>query len=208
MEAGREGRGSQELEVCQRKQYPGPHNGKRRSPAAAARSRQRLLNFHGKLEPQLGPSRLQLELQLRNNVTPCFPYRNLRRVNLASKFAEPAEAEPCLSGIDHCGSFSKPGAQAAMESGLSQNLGNGQLQQEENRWRERYGVGVRSLSASGYSTSSSLRHLLTTPVASISFPTPPPPPDWLSRWSGDWWLVPAGMMTCCSSCRVWGPLTP
>ena len=116
-------------------------------------------------------------------------------------------AEPCLLEGDLLGNISKPGAQTTLECGLNQNLGNGQLQQEDG-WREKYSRGVRSLSASGHSNSSSLQHLLTTQAASISFPTPPPPPDWLSRWGGDWWLVPAGMMTCCSSCRVWGPLTP
>ena len=66
-------------------QKPGPHKGKRRSYAAAARSRQRLLNFHEKLESQ-------------SNVTPSILHRGLKRVNFASKFEESVQAEPCLFG--------------------------------------------------------------------------------------------------------------
>ena len=45
-------------------------------------------------------------------------------------------------------------------------------------------------------------------LAESAFPTPLPPPSWRARWKGDWWVVPAGMMTSSSSCSQWGPLTP
>ena len=52
--------------------------------AAAARKFQRLLKFQEKLEPQLGPSRLQL--LLRGDATPQGPYREPRAVALTRRF--------------------------------------------------------------------------------------------------------------------------
>ena len=63
-------------------------------------------------------------------------------------------------------------------------------------------------SASGHQTFSSLRQILSTPGARVDFPTPPPTPRLQSGWTGDWWMVPRGILTRCSSCSVWGPLTP
>ena len=66
-----------------------------RGKAAAARSLGRLLRWQEKLEPQLGPSRLQLELRC---ATPSVPGRELRRTNLASRFGG-GKAEPCLGRV-------------------------------------------------------------------------------------------------------------
>ena len=60
----------------------------------------------------------------------------------------------------------------------------------------------------GHQTFSSLRQMISTSGARVDFPTPPPTPSLQSRWTGDWWMVPRGIMTRCSSCSVWGPLTP
>ena len=177
---------------------------KKKSAAAEARSQQRLIKFHEKLEPQLGPSRLQLQLRSCASATPSAPKQLPRRTNLLSRLPMSSHAEPCTPHRGSISSSLKPDAQAAIVGGLSSSLsvvgGGG--------WGKAYGYGVGSLSASAHSNSSSLRQLLTTSPARVSFPTPPPPPDWLSRWSGEWWMVPAGMMTCCASCRAWGPLTP
>ena len=62
---------------------------KRKSPAAAARSARRLLQFQEKLEPERGPSRLQL-LQ---RSTPQKPAQGRNRTNLLSKFKQ---TERCL----------------------------------------------------------------------------------------------------------------
>ena len=70
------------------------------------------------------------------------------------------------------------------------------------------GCNGQGLFASGFQHFSSLLQIPTTISAESSFPTPPPPPSWSHKWSGDWWLVPAGMSTQCASCQLWGPLTP
>ena len=159
---------------------------KRRGAAAAARSQLRLLKWHEKQEPLLGPSRLQLQLQ---NSTPYRTGVRARSSNLVSRFYEP-EAELCLLGA-RATEGGEPGAQAHIQGG-----------------EETPGNVVEILSASGHQTFSSLRQMLSTPGARVDFPTPPPSPSLQSGWTGDWWMVPRGIMTRCSSCSVWGPLTP
>ena len=171
---------------------------KRRSKAAAARSLGRLLKWQEKLEPQLGPSRLQLELRC---ATPSVPERELRRTNLVSRFVG-EKAEPCLLRGE-----GMLGAQATPQHGV--------LSQDLVRWggEERSGLpglGATNLFA-GNSQPFSMLQQFSPPVsqgASVSFPTPPPYGGWLSEWQGDWWMLPAGAMTRCSACFVWGPLTP
>ena len=80
---------------------------KRRGAAAAARSQLRLLKWHEKQEPLLGPSRLQLQLQ---NSTPYRTGMRARGSNLASRFDEP-QAELCLLGARQR-KGDEPGAQA------------------------------------------------------------------------------------------------
>ena len=67
---------------------------KRRSPAAAARSRRRLLAFHARLEPRLGPS--QLQLLSRGASTPTSPRpveHHLQGTNLQTEFERMGEEE-------------------------------------------------------------------------------------------------------------------
>ena len=70
------------------------------------------------------------------------------------------------------------------------------------------GMEAGILSASGFTHFSLLRQIPPCILAESAFPTPLPPPSWRARWKGDWWVVPAGMMTSSSSCLQWGPLTP
>ena len=165
---------------------------KRRGAAAAARSQLRLLKWHEKQEPLLGPSRLQLQLQ---NSTPYRTGMRARGSNLASRFDEP-QAELCLLGARAREGGEPPGAQAHIHQG------------GERSWSETPGNVVEILSASGHQTFSSLRQMISTSGARVDFPTPPPTPGLQSGWTGDWWMVPRGIMTRCSSCSVWGPLTP
>ena len=149
---------------------------KRRSKAAAARSMGRLLRWQEKLEPQLGPSRLQLELRC---ATPGVLQRGLRRTNLASKFDE-VQAEPCLQWGTSSGDEGGLGAQGSPQPGvLCQDLvGRGR---EERRGF--LGLGANQLSASTSQPFPLLQQL--TSNTSISFPTPPPSGGYLSEWKGE-----------------------
>ena len=68
---------------------------KKQSPAAAARSLGRLLRWQEKLEPQLGPSRLQQRLRSEGEATPVGPLRVLNGTRLHKKFSE-TEVQPKL----------------------------------------------------------------------------------------------------------------
>ena len=69
-------------------------------------------------------------------------------------------------------------------------------------------TGGQGLFASGFKLFPSLQQIPSSVRAVTTFPIPPPPPSWSARWRGDWWVVPAGIMTRCTTCQNVGPLTP
>ena len=142
---------------------------KRRSKAAAARSLGRLLKWQEKLEPQLGPSRLQLELRC---ATPCMPERELKRTNLASKF-DGESAELCLRRGVFSGGVGMLGAQAMPQHGvLSQDL----MMRGGGERGGLLGLGATNLFASTSQPFPLLQQFSPpiSPGASIYFPIPPP----------------------------------
>ena len=154
---------------------------KRRSKAAAARSLGRLLRWQEKLEPQLGPSRLQLQLRC---ATPSVPGRELRRTNLASKF-DGGKAEPCLGRGVYSGDEGGPGAQGSPQPGvLCQDLVVGREGEER---RGLLGLGANKLSAGTFQPFPLLQQLTTplTPNNYTSFPTPPPSGGYRIEWKGE-----------------------
>ena len=180
----------------------------RKSPSASARSRQRLLRWHEKKEPQLGPSRLQV--QMRSSTTPLGPAKERRRIKLFGGEGRQELGTGVSLGklVEHhpvsdMGGFWLRGGDGG---GLSQNLG---VSWGGGRGRGETGGDLSGdLHAGTYSHFSMLQQIPPSILAESIFPTPPPPKSWSSRWKGDWWLVPAGMLTSCASCRQWGPLTP
>ena len=172
-EGGEDGEGSLECLVVDKERKEGPSSEvsskKRKSKATAARSLGRLLRWQEKLEPQLGPSRLQLQLRC---ATPCVPQRGLKRANLASRF-DGVQAEPCLQWDNFSEEEGGLGAQDSPQSGvLCQDLvGRGG---EERKGL--LGLGANKLSAGTNQIFPLLQQLITplTPNTSISFPTPPP----------------------------------
>ena len=172
------------------------------------------LLFQEKLEPERGPSRLQLLLRS----TPQKPAQEWNRTNLLSKFKQ---TERCLPvgkvGISGGGDLSQVCSRGSMryvdqsqvlEGGGGEGLSQDQLCCEEGEQWGTKGMEAGILSASGFTHFSSLRQIPPCILAESAFPTPLPPPSWRARWKGDWWVVPAGMMTSSSSCLQWGPLTP
>ena len=157
---------------------------KRRSPAAEARSRRRLHDWQQRVDLQRGFNRLHSEQQ--NTCTPLPAPKEIRSVRLLER----------LEGVQG----KEPGSQAPPSNQC--NFGG------ERREFPGSGCNGQGLFASGFQHFSSLLQIPTTISAESSFPTPPPPPSWSHKWSGDWWLVPAGMSTQCASCQLWGPLTP
>ena len=165
---------------------PGPGKGKRRSPAAEARSRHRLLEWQHRVDQLREVNRLQSEQRIVS--TPVPAPQEVRRVRLMERLEEVN-----VKGIKS-GSQTLPPIQYQL-----QGVG-GEIPGSEGK--------VQVLHASGFKNFSSLQQIPTTTLSESSFPTPPPPPSWSSNWRGDWWLVPAGMSTKCASCHLWGPLTP
>ena len=176
----------------------------RKSPSAAARSRQRLLEWHEMKEPQLGPSRLQV--QMRSSTTPLGPAKERRKVKLfgGEDSQEPQTGVSNGQQVEHhlVGSLWKNSG--GFEGGLSQNLS---LFGSRGRRETESSLGG-DLHAGILSHFSKLQQIPPSLLAESIFPTPPPPKSWSARWRGDWWLIPAGMLTSCAACRQWGPLTP
>ena len=163
---------------------PGPGRRKRRSPAAEARSQRRLLEWQHRVDSLREVNRLHREQRIMS--TPVPTPQEVRRVCLIDRLDR-------VKGVES-GTQTLPSTQYRFggEGGeILGSLGEGQ-----------------GLQASGFKNFSSLQQIPNTTMAESSFPTPPPPPSWSSKWRGDWWLVPAGMSTQCASCHLWGPLTP
>ena len=162
---------------------PGQGRGKRRSPAAEARSQRRLHEWQQRVDLQRELNCLHSEQ--RSICTPLPAPKEIRSVRLLERL----EGEK----------GKKLGSQA---------LPSSQCQPGEGRGLSGSGEEWKGLYASGFQHFTSLLQIPTTISAESSFPTPPPPPSWSAKWRGDWWLVPAGMSTQCASCRLWGPLSP
>ena len=186
--------------------------GKRKSPAAAARSWQRLLKWQERLEPSLGPSRLQLQLRQAGATTPVGPQKAPKRQNLAARFGVEL-AEHCWrsKGVEEGVSSRSevPGAQVTpivcqgTLAGPSLDLGYGhQFGGYVGESWGAFGHGEGIMSASSSTNYPLLQHSPPT-LAWSSILTPPPSPP----QSGGWW-VPEGTMLRCSACLIWGPLTP
>ena len=183
-----------------------------KSPASAARSWQRLLNWQERLEPSLGPSRLQLQLRQAGATTPVGPRKPLKGQRLAARFGVEL-AEPCWrsKGVEEesCSRSEVPGAQVTPVvcqgtlAGPSLDLGYGhQFGGYVGESWGAFGHGEGIMSASSSTNYPLLQHSPPT-LAWSSILTPPPSPP----QSGGWW-VPEGTMSRCSSCLTWGPLTP
>ena len=71
---------------------------KKRSPAAEARSLGRLLRWQEKLEPQLGPSRLQQRLRSGGEAIPVGPQCALNGTRLHKNFSG-TQVQPCLRPV-------------------------------------------------------------------------------------------------------------
>ena len=163
---------------------PGQGRRKRRSPAVEARSQRGLHEWQQRVDLQRGFNRLHSEQ--RNICTPLPAPKEIRSVRLVERLDNVREKAS--------GSQALPSNQCHFggeRRGFPESGGEGQ-----------------GLYASGFQHFSSLLQIPTTISAESSFPTPPPPPSWSAKWRGDWWLVPAGMSTQCTSCRLWGPLSP
>ena len=181
---------------------------KRRSPASQARSRRRLLAWQELKEERVGPSRLQLKQ--RSISTPLAPSQGVRRVSLVDKF-EGKQVEHHLGSTG--GSWVNGGESGALTC-LQSKLPGEAHQQRWEREVERGEAPVRggeamTVSASGFTKFISLRQSEPTPNYwdSPSPPLAPLTPPTGSPGDG-WWILPIGVMTKCTSCHVWGPLTP
>ena len=177
---------------------------KRRSPAAAKRSKLRLLQW------QEGRDHSRLQRELRTSATTPFKSsEGLVSTNLTRKFQSGEGGESL---------FSQCGSQLTNEGGevVTGSLGRGKA------W-------ACSGSASDFQNFSSLRQslpsTLPTPISWCNPVLPPSPPGSAAPWQGAatspplpltlsgpppasmWGMLP-GLVTSCPSCRAWGLLTP
>ena len=192
----------EEKEAKSPKEWERKGRRKKRSPAAAARSRQRLLKWQEKVDC-LGQHRLQVE----QRITPQRGSSKVERTRLVARLEEYAPVEsPGVSG---------DGTSGRGETGRRPCLRGDSL----------------TVPASGSKTYFSLQQSYVTPEVYSIPPTPPPSAGWVNVWppargggsqlagvlplaagcsspSPELWNPPLGALMRCTSCWAWGPLTP